>query len=84
MFPPQSERSKELCRRVAEFMEAHVYPAEGVYKRQVDEAKDRWDAPPVMAELKAKAEPGTPKAEPASTSIAAEDLLQPGHVVKGN
>src|SRR4029077_9549428 len=55
MFPPQSERSKELCRRVAEFMEAHVYPAEGIYKRQVDEAKDRWDAPPIMAELKAKA-----------------------------
>ena len=43
MFPPQSERSKELCRRVAEFMEAHVYPAEGVYKRQVDESKDRCD-----------------------------------------
>src|ERR1700736_2621864 len=55
MFPPQSERSKELCRRVAEFMEAHVYPAGGIYKRHVDEAKDRWDAPPVMAELKAKA-----------------------------
>src|SRR5215472_16829593 len=55
MFPPQSERSKELCRRVAEFMEAHVFPAEGVYKRQVDEAKDRWDAPPIMEELKAKA-----------------------------
>ena len=55
MFPPQSERSKELCRRVDEFMEAHVFPAEGVYKRQVDEAKDRWDAPPIMAELKAKA-----------------------------
>jgi acyl-CoA dehydrogenase len=55
MFPPQSERSKELCRRVAEFMEQHVFPAEGAYKRQVDEAKDRWDVPPVMNELKAKA-----------------------------
>jgi acyl-CoA dehydrogenase len=55
MFPPQSERSKELCRRVSEFMEQHVYPAEGVYKRQVAEAKDRWDVPPVMNELKAKA-----------------------------
>jgi acyl-CoA dehydrogenase len=55
MFPPQSERSKELCRRVAEFMEQHVFPAEGTYKRQVDEAKDRWDVPPVMNELKAKA-----------------------------
>jgi acyl-CoA dehydrogenase len=55
MFPPQSERSKEICRRVAEFMDTHVYPAEGVYKRQVDEAKDRWDVPPVMNELKAKA-----------------------------
>jgi acyl-CoA dehydrogenase len=55
MFPPQSERSKELCGRVAEFMDKHVFPAEGVYKRQVDEAKDRWDVPPVMNELKAKA-----------------------------
>ena len=55
MFPPQSERSKELCGRVAAFMEQHVYPAEGVYKRQVDEAQDRWDVPPVMNELKAKA-----------------------------
>src|SRR5580704_2921358 len=55
MFPPQSERSKELCRRVAEFMEQHVFPAEGTYKRQVDEAKDRWDVPPIMNELKAKA-----------------------------
>ncbi|HML14110.1 MAG TPA: acyl-CoA dehydrogenase family protein, partial [Xanthobacteraceae bacterium] len=55
MFPPQSERSKELCRRVAAFMEAHVYPNEGVYKHQVDEGKDRWDAPPIMGELKAKA-----------------------------
>ncbi len=48
MFPPQSERSKELGRRVAEFMDKHVYPAEGAYKRQLDEAKDRWDVPPVM------------------------------------
>ncbi len=55
MFPPQSERSKELGRRVAEFMDKHVYPAEGAYKRQLDEAKDRWDVPPVMEELKAKA-----------------------------
>jgi len=55
MFPPQSERSIELCRRVSEFMEKHVYPAEAVYKRELDEAKDRWDVPPVMNELKAKA-----------------------------
>ncbi|HEV3185398.1 MAG TPA: acyl-CoA dehydrogenase family protein [Xanthobacteraceae bacterium] len=55
MFPPQSERSKELCRRVSEFMEAHVYPAEGVYRRQIEEAKDRWDTPPIINELKAKA-----------------------------
>src|SRR5438105_11669746 len=55
MFPPQSERSIELGRRVAEFMEKHVYPAEAVYKRQLDEAKDRWDVPPVMDELKGKA-----------------------------
>src|SRR5205814_7793342 len=55
MFPPQSERSIELCRSVSEFMEKHVYPAEAVYKRELDEAKDRWDVPPVMNELKAKA-----------------------------
>jgi hypothetical protein len=34
MFPPQSKRSKEVCRRVAEFMEQYVYSNEGLYKRQ--------------------------------------------------
>src|SRR5437763_269669 len=58
MFPPQSERSIELCRRVSEFMETHVYPAEAVYKRQLDEAKDRWDVRTVMNEIKAKAKSG--------------------------
>jgi acyl-CoA dehydrogenase len=50
-----SERSKELQKRVRDFMEEHVIPNEPVYFGQQDELADRWDSPPVMDELKAKA-----------------------------
>ena len=36
-------------------MDAHVYPAEAVYKQQHDDSDDRWSWPPIMEELKAKA-----------------------------
>src|SRR6266513_5257836 len=55
MIPPRTQRSEELGRRVADFMDAHVYPAEAIYKRQLDESSDRWSPPPIMDELKAKA-----------------------------
>jgi acyl-CoA dehydrogenase len=55
MLFPLSPRAADLRQRVIAFMEEHVYPAEEVYERQVDEASSRWCVPPVMEELKAKA-----------------------------
>jgi acyl-CoA dehydrogenase len=54
MLPPPTPRSAELAARVTAFLEEHILPAEPVFQRQV-ESGDRWDEPPVMAELKAKA-----------------------------
>ncbi|HEX2510114.1 MAG TPA: acyl-CoA dehydrogenase family protein [Microvirga sp.] len=50
-----SPRAEDLRRRVAAFMEAHVYPAEAVFEKQLDALPSRWGVPPVMEELKARA-----------------------------
>src|SRR5215207_671763 len=50
-----SDKVKRLQGRVREFMEREVYPAEAVFERQLNEAPSRWQIPPVMEELKAKA-----------------------------
>jgi acyl-CoA dehydrogenase len=55
MIPEFSARSKELHKRIIEFMNEHIYPVEALYQRQVDESSDRWTAPPIMNELKKKA-----------------------------
>src|SRR3712207_9490171 len=52
---PLSPRAADLKERVTRFMETHVYPAEAVFERQLNEAPTRWQIPPVMEELKAKA-----------------------------
>ncbi len=54
MLPPPSPRSAELGERITAFLEEHILPAEPVFQRQIDEG-DRWNEPPVMTELKAKA-----------------------------
>jgi acyl-CoA dehydrogenase len=54
MFP-FSPRSLELQTRVRDFMETHVIPAEAEYFAQQDALADRWDSPPIMEDLKAKA-----------------------------
>lgn len=54
MFP-FSPRSLELQTRVRDFMETHVIPAEEEYFAQQDALADRWDSPPIMEDLKAKA-----------------------------
>jgi acyl-CoA dehydrogenase len=54
-LPPPSTKAVELGERVKAFMDEHIYPAEAVYERQLNESKDRWQSPPIMAELKAKA-----------------------------
>jgi len=53
-FEP-SDKVKRLVARVREFVEREVYPAEKVFERQLDEAPSRWQIPPILEELKAKA-----------------------------
>lgn len=55
MQPPTTGRAEVLRQRLASFMDRHIYPAEAVYARQLDEAPTRWSVPSVMEELKAKA-----------------------------
>src|SRR5580700_4282013 len=48
-------RSQELAARVVAFMDAHVYPAEAVFAREIAAAQDRWEEPPIIADLKTRA-----------------------------
>lgn len=50
-----SPRADELRSRMAAFMEEYVLPAEPVHDRQLAEADDPHELPPVMRELKEKA-----------------------------
>jgi acyl-CoA dehydrogenase len=50
-----SDKVKRLAAQVQDFMEREIYPAERVFERQMAEASDRWQIPPVMEELKKKA-----------------------------
>src|SRR6201981_116135 len=53
-FEP-SNKVKRLEAQVRAFMEREIYPAEAVFERQLNEAPSRWQIPPIMEELKAKA-----------------------------
>ena len=55
MAPSPSPRAQDIAKRLTAFMDEHVYPAEAVFERQLNEAKDRWKELPVTADLKAKA-----------------------------
>ena len=55
MLPPMTDRAEALKRRLEVFMDRHIYPAEEVYARQLDEGPTRWSIPPVIEELKAAA-----------------------------
>src|SRR5262249_7488945 len=48
-----SDKVKRLQEKVQAFMDAHIYPNEAVYQQQV--SANRWQQPPIMEELKAKA-----------------------------
>ncbi|MEU1033102.1 acyl-CoA dehydrogenase family protein [Streptomyces mirabilis] len=50
-----SPRTDELRTRMAAFMEEYVVPAEAVYERQLAEADNPHELPPVMRELKERA-----------------------------
>ncbi len=55
MIFEQSERTKRLREQLLAFMDGHVYPNESVFHEQVETADDRWQLPPILEELKAKA-----------------------------
>ena len=50
-----SDKTKELRNRVEAFMDKHIYPAERIFSEQHEAQQCRWDIPPVLDELKAKA-----------------------------
>ena len=50
-----SRKTEALRRRVLDFMDEVVYPAEPTYAGQLAAADDRWETPPVMEELKDRA-----------------------------
>ena len=50
-----SDRVEELREKLARFMDAHVYPNESTYEKQLGATDSRWRIPPIMEELKAKA-----------------------------
>src|SRR5436190_10845501 len=50
-----SDKVKCLEAQVRAFMDREIYPAEAVFERQLNEAPSRWQIPPVMEELKARA-----------------------------
>ena len=45
----------ELRERLLAFMDEFVYPAEPLFREQVEGAGTKWDTPPIIEELKAEA-----------------------------
>src|SRR5256885_11548572 len=50
-----SKKTKMYMEQVTDFMGKHIYAAEPVFKEQLDQGPTRWQIPPIMEELKAKA-----------------------------
>jgi acyl-CoA dehydrogenase len=49
-----SQKVKDLQEKITDFMNAYVYEAEDIYKKQVEEG-GRWCVPQIMEDLKSKA-----------------------------
>jgi alkylation response protein AidB-like acyl-CoA dehydrogenase len=50
-----SEKTRYALERLQRFMDEHVYPNEAEYYRQHELLPDRWQAPPLLEELKRQA-----------------------------
>ncbi|MCB9929533.1 MAG: acyl-CoA dehydrogenase family protein [Alphaproteobacteria bacterium] len=50
-----NDRTKELCARVQDFMDRHIYPNEDLYYQQLEQADSRWTVVPILEEVKQKA-----------------------------
>ena len=54
MIFEHSDKTKELIKRVSDFMDEHIYPNEKLYSQQLNEG-DRWALPQIVEDLKVKA-----------------------------
>ena len=50
-----SRKTKMYMEQLQDFMDKHIYPSERVFQEQLAAQPTRWQVPPVMEELKAKA-----------------------------
>jgi len=50
-----SKKTKMYLEQLTEFMDKHVYPNERTFVEQVNAGPTRWQVPPIMEELKARA-----------------------------
>ena len=50
-----SKKTKMYMEQLVDFMNKHIYPNESVFREQLDSQADRWQVPPIMEDLKAKA-----------------------------
>ncbi len=50
-----SKKTKMYMEQLIDFMNKFIYPNESVFKEQLDAGPTRWQVPPIMEELKAKA-----------------------------
>ncbi|MBI5627818.1 MAG: acyl-CoA dehydrogenase family protein, partial [Candidatus Rokubacteria bacterium] len=50
-----SKRTREYMEQLTEFMAKHVYPNETTFVQQLNSQPTRWQVPPIIEELKAKA-----------------------------
>ena len=50
-----SERVQKLARQLQAFMDEHVLPAEDLFRRQLNEADNRFSTPPLLEALKTRA-----------------------------
>ena len=51
-----SDRTQALREKLLQFMDEHIYPNEKVFHEQHEAQADRWTTPPIMEELKVKAQ----------------------------
>src|SRR4030095_15650244 len=50
-----SKKTKMYMEQLQDFMTKYIYPNEKVFHDQLDAAPTRWQVPPIMEELKARA-----------------------------
>ncbi|HUG36957.1 MAG TPA: acyl-CoA dehydrogenase family protein [Candidatus Limnocylindrales bacterium] len=50
-----TKRTKMFLEQITDFMGKHIYPNEEVYHNQLNEGPTRWQVPPILEEIKARA-----------------------------